>query len=373
MKGAWVRNAFLGLLALSLLVILSFLIFREGEHEKVVKCAYDGVEIDPLYEVRFIMKDGKALRFCCIVNAIMAFPQSKAGIDSVLVTDEVTGQKLNAEKAFFIESSVVTVPHVKNRIHVFASEFDAVRHRDQYSGKHIENPFVLFSPWREEVIEGQKLRIKIDPITGLTRIVKGSPYILILKGYDLDNFKEEGAWKALEELICFLGHYLEVEREELKFAGMERVGGSWYISFWQTYGGVIIFESSIGFSIDPEGNVPSLGALLHKAHRTLNLPTRVKLTLKEATAIALDYLMKIEPLEYKLVAYQIVIYQKKKEERVVGYYLTYILNFYYPEELRVTRARAGWVCFVEGVTGSIVDVQHLLAIASCCMPVEDEK
>ena len=166
---------------------------------------------------------------------------------------------------------------------------------------------------------------------------------------------------------------MDVEPEDLKFGGMERVGGCWYISFWQTYGGVIIFESSIGFSINKDGSVTSLGALLHKAHLKLNLPTKVKLTLKEATAIAIDYLMKSEPLEYKLIAYQIVIYPKQNEGKVVGYYLTYILNFYYPEELGVTRARAGWVCFVDGVTGRMVDVQHLLAIASCCMPVGNEK
>jgi hypothetical protein len=35
--------------------------------------------------------------------------------------------------------------------------------------------------------------------------------------------------------------------EEFKFTAMDRVENNWYISFWQTYGGVIIYESSLGF------------------------------------------------------------------------------------------------------------------------------
>jgi hypothetical protein len=373
MKVAWCRKVLIiGLLFLCLLVTLFFLFFRGGERQRVSMCAYDGLKIDPLYEVQFIMKNSEVLRFCSIICALQAFAQARERIESILVTDEVTGQKMNAEKAFFIESSVVTVPHVKNRIHVFASEVDAVRHRDQYSGKHIKKPFSLFSSWREKIIGNRRVRIKIDPITGLTRIIKSDPYITILKDFDLDALNKQGARKALAILISLLGGYLDVEIEDLKFAGMERIGGSWFISFWQTYGGVIIFESSIGFSIDPGGNVPSIGVLLHKAHKALDLPTQAKITLKEAKAIAIAHLMEREPYEYKFVAYQLVIYPMKRGEKVMSYHLAYILNFYYPEEIRATRARAGWVCFVDAVTGEIVDVQHLMVIASCCMPVENE-
>jgi hypothetical protein len=358
---------------LSVFLALGYFFFLNGcDQERAMRCAYDGFKIDPVYEVQFVMKDGESLRFCSIVCALEAFSQAKEGIESVLVTDEVTGQKLSADKAFFLESSVVDVPHVKNAIHVFASERDAVRHRDQYTGRPLSNPFILFNPWREEVVGHRTLRIKKDPVTGLTLIVKGSPYIMTLEGFDLENLDEAGAWRALKALLATLSNYLEVEPDELKFAGMDRVGGSWYISFWQTHQGVIIFESSIGFSIGPEGEIPSMGALLHKTHKGQDLPFRSKLTLKEAGAVAKAHLMKKEPSELTLVAYQLIIYPMKKREGVVDYYLAYILNYYFPEEVRVTRSRAGWVCFVDAITGQILEVRHLVAIASCCMPVDDE-
>jgi hypothetical protein len=40
-----------------------------------------------------------------------------------------------------VESEVITIPHVKNRIHVFAEESDAERHARQFNGKSIPNPF----------------------------------------------------------------------------------------------------------------------------------------------------------------------------------------------------------------------------------------
>ncbi len=374
MKFVFKRNVFVitGLLSLCLLVILLLIIFREDEHQRVTKCAYDGGEIDLPYEVQFIMKNSEVMKFCSIVCALQLFPQLKEKIASVLVTDEVSGQKVSAKKAFFIESSVVTVPHVNNRIHAFASEVEAVRHRDQYSGKHINNPFILFSSWREEILKGRRIRIKIDPITGLTRIIKGDPYITVLRGFDLDNLKEKGAIRSMQSLISLLGNYLEVEIEELKFAGMERIGGSWFISFWQTYGGVIVFESSIGFSIDPGGGVPSIGALLHKGLKAFDLPTKASISLKEAKEVAIAHLREREPLAYKLAAYQLILYPMEKGGRVIDYYLAYILNFYYPEEFRVTRSQAGWVCFVDAVTGKILNVQSLVAIASCCTPVKNE-
>jgi len=372
MKGICLKRGISGPLLLILLTIFVMVPHGGCQRETATRCSYDGVEINPRYEVQFAMKDGTLLRFCSMACALQAFVQAKDNIETVLVTDEVTGRKLRAEEAYFIESSVVTVPHVNNRIHVFASEPEAVRHRDQFSGVHLPNPFVLFDPWREEMLGDKKLRIKIDPQTGLTRIIKGDPYIMSLQHFDPNHFDREGAKKAAGALLALLGNYLKVSVDELTLSGMEQIGGSWYVSFWQTYGPVIIFESSIGFSISPEGRISSVGALLHQAHKGLNLPTRAKLGLKEAEAIARAYLMKKEPWDYKLVAYQLIIYPRKGQQGAVDYYLAYILNFYYPEAYRVTRSWAGWICFVDAVSGDIIDLQHLIAIASCCMPVDDE-
>jgi NitT/TauT family transport system substrate-binding protein len=57
------------------------------------------------------------------------------------VTDEITGQKFDSTLGFFVESEVVTVPEVKNRIHIFATKEDAMAHARQFNGRVIKNPF----------------------------------------------------------------------------------------------------------------------------------------------------------------------------------------------------------------------------------------
>jgi len=84
------------------------------------RCDYDGTRIQPIYEVDFEFEDGSMKRFCSIVCALMD------------LKDE--GKKL-------VESEVVTIPHVNNRIHVFAEKSDAERHARQFNGKSIPNPF----------------------------------------------------------------------------------------------------------------------------------------------------------------------------------------------------------------------------------------
>jgi hypothetical protein len=59
----------------------------------------------------------------------------------VVVVDERSGTKVNASQALFVESEMVTVPHVKNRIHVFSKEEDALKHIQKFKGRWVENPF----------------------------------------------------------------------------------------------------------------------------------------------------------------------------------------------------------------------------------------
>ena len=105
------------------------------------RCDYDGMRIEPIYEVDFEFEDGSVKRFCSIVCSLMDLGDEKIRPKYVTVVDEVSGKKIDAALASFVESNVITVPHVKNRIHVFAEKADAERHARQYNGKLISNPF----------------------------------------------------------------------------------------------------------------------------------------------------------------------------------------------------------------------------------------
>jgi ribosomal protein L24E len=124
--------------------ILSMGLSCKGERKSIEgHCDYDGVKIEPIYAVYFILQDGKEKKFCSIVCASMSFSELKKKVKEVMVVDEVSEEKITASRAFFVESEVVTTLHVKNRIHVFSNREDAERHLKRFKGKWIENPFRL--------------------------------------------------------------------------------------------------------------------------------------------------------------------------------------------------------------------------------------
>lgn len=105
------------------------------------RCDYDGTQIEPLYAIYFSLQDGSEKKFCSVVCASMSFSALKKQIKEVRVTDESSGAKIISSQAFFVESEMVTVPHVKNRIHAFAKKEDALKHIQKFKGRWVENPF----------------------------------------------------------------------------------------------------------------------------------------------------------------------------------------------------------------------------------------
>jgi hypothetical protein len=123
--------------------IISLAIGCQEERKSIEsRCDYDGVKIEPIYAVYFTLQDGTEKKFCSIACASMSFPALKKQIKEVRVTDEPSGAKIISSQAFFVESEIVTVPHVKNRIHVFAKKEDALKHIQKFKGNWVENPFL---------------------------------------------------------------------------------------------------------------------------------------------------------------------------------------------------------------------------------------
>ena len=124
------------------LVIISLGSGCKGERKSIEdRCDYDGVKIEPIYAVYFTLQDGTEKKFCSVACASLSFPELKSRIKEVIVVDERSEAKINASQALFVESEVVTVPHVKNRIHVFGNREDAIKHLDKFKGRWVENPF----------------------------------------------------------------------------------------------------------------------------------------------------------------------------------------------------------------------------------------
>jgi len=132
-----------------IILLITFVIISlgsgcKGESKSIEnRCDYDGVKIEPIYAVYFTFQDGTENKFCSIVCASMSFSDLKGQIKKVTVVDEASGTKISVSQAYFVESEVVTVPHVKNRIHVFVKREDALKHLQKFKGRWIENPLDL--------------------------------------------------------------------------------------------------------------------------------------------------------------------------------------------------------------------------------------
>ncbi len=103
------------------------------------RCERCGAPSATIGRVRFILPDGGERVFCSIPCALAA-PRPPG--TRVLVTDEATGREVDADAAFFVESSAVSVSHNRTRIHAFASPADAEAHLKRHGGRWVPNPFL---------------------------------------------------------------------------------------------------------------------------------------------------------------------------------------------------------------------------------------
>jgi len=108
------------------------------------RCAFDGLPIEPCYRVVVIRSRDVEHTFCCVRCADRWLEQPKTFASEVFVTDETTGDQINASTAWFVRSSVATNHLNGNRIHVFRLRVDAERHADAFHGEILsdsERPF----------------------------------------------------------------------------------------------------------------------------------------------------------------------------------------------------------------------------------------
>lgn len=105
-----------------------------------LRCSLDGIRIDPLYEVKIIGKDERSWSLSSILSAQIWLRENSEAVSSIWVTDEITGEKIEAGDAYYVESEVITTPHTGNKTHVFAQREAAKLYAQQHNGKLVKNP-----------------------------------------------------------------------------------------------------------------------------------------------------------------------------------------------------------------------------------------
>jgi hypothetical protein len=132
------------------LIILSILPFAgqvlRGDRED--QCAWDGLRLEPIYQVRIVEETGSTANFCCLQCAERWLERHDGASVRVFVTDEASGAELDASRALYVRSSVVTNTVTGNRRHVFRRIEDASKHADAAHGRRLlgaERPFAKAS------------------------------------------------------------------------------------------------------------------------------------------------------------------------------------------------------------------------------------
>jgi hypothetical protein len=217
----------------------------------------------------------------------------------------------------------------------------------------------------DEIIryKSQKLSIKWDPLTRAPLIMRGIESNLL----EIKNFS-----KLSRDEITYTGpllvnkykSLLHIEPDQLKLKGAEKISDTWYVSYWQTFGGMIIYESSLGFSIDPQGRVKSLGALLYP---NVEVPRASKISHEEALKIGQKQIKDYKKLRCRLLAEGVLIYPVKKINSI-DYYRVFAFNFFPEKALHPASVVGGWAVFVDTQTGKVVLFETLLKPLGCCVP-----
>ena len=108
------------------------------------RCALDGAQIDPIFEVRIVDGKGQSHAFCSVQCAQWWLGRQSEKPAAIFVRDEHTGVEMNAASAHFVRSLVTTKASTGDRVHAFRDLPDAEKHAHLFRGTMLgdsENPF----------------------------------------------------------------------------------------------------------------------------------------------------------------------------------------------------------------------------------------
>ena len=211
--------------------------------------------------------------------------------------------------------------------------------------------------------QSQKLSIKWDPLTRNPLIIRGIESNLL----EIKNFPKLSRKEITQTGPLLVNKYkslLQIEPDQLRLKGAERISDTWYVSYWQTFHGMILYESSLGFSIDPRGYIKSLGAYLYPH---VQVPGTSKVNREQALKIAQGQIKDFRQLNCRLLAESVLIYPARTLDSI-DYYRVYAFNFFPEKALHPASTVGGWGVFVDTQTGKVVLFETLLKPLGCCVP-----
>ncbi len=212
-------------------------------------------------------------------------------------------------------------------------------------------------------LNGQALDVTWDETTNapLTVSAVGSD-LLVVKGIEGMGRGEVQDIGTL--LVNKYRQLLGVRPEQLVLRKAEKSDGSWFVSYRQAVRGLAVYDSSLGFSIDPEGRVRSLGAILYPDARVSAVS---RLDRAQALKIARAKLRETDESDHEVSAESVAIYPERRAG-AVEFHRAYIFNFFARKETHPGSVVNGRAIFVDGMTGRILKTLPLFKPLGCCLP-----
>jgi len=211
--------------------------------------------------------------------------------------------------------------------------------------------------------KGQKLSLKRDPLTRSPLIIRGVDSKLL----EIRNFSKLSRKEITYTGLILVNKYkslLQIASDQLKLKGAEKISDTWYVSYWQTFHGLIIYESSLGYAIDSSGCIKSLGALIYP---NVKAPIASKVSHDEALKVGQSQIKDFKKLRCILLAESVLIYPVRKKNSI-DFYRVYAFNFFPKEALHPASVVGGWAVFIDTQTAKKVLYEELLKPLGCCIP-----
>ena len=215
------------------------------------------------------------------------------------------------------------------------------------------------------MLNGQALDVTWDEITNAPLTVSAvDSDLLVVKGIG-----EMGRGEVQDIGTLLVNRYwklLRVRPEQLVLRRAEKSDGSWYVSYRQAVRGLAVYDSSLGFSIDPEGRVRSLGAILYPDARVSPV---FRLDREHALKIARSKLRETGEADHALSAESVAVYPERRVG-AVEYHRAYIFNFFARRTTHPGSVVSGRAVFVDGTSGRVLKTQPLFKPLGCCLPMD---
>jgi len=141
-RAPWVVGA-AGLAAVAALAALA----AWARHRPASRCERDGVEIDPSSRVEVVDAGGRAHAFCCPRCAELWLGRQANPPRAVTVTDEGTGGRTDATRAFYVRRFDEPPATAGNRLHAFRTRAAAEEYADAVGGTVLAGAEAPFAGW----------------------------------------------------------------------------------------------------------------------------------------------------------------------------------------------------------------------------------